>query len=117
VFFGVVALGTTIGNGVIPPIISVFQGDLQHDAAVQEAKCEMQADEIYRTADKANVLLPVYVNRCMTVAGYDFIGMINSFCKQNFNDAAATAQLGQAGDYDMSTDSNCYEKHHSKTFW
>jgi len=112
VIFGALAFGVTVGQASLPVIFPAIQGDSHHQAAVQEAKCEMQSDEIYRTADKDNVALPVFVNRCMTVAGYDFVGAMNGICNQNELDSLKNGQTGQLGGYDMSTDPNCYVKYH-----
>jgi hypothetical protein len=109
--FGALAFGATVVHASLRVIIPVIKGDPQHQIAVQEAKCEMEGDEIYRTADKDDVALPVFVNRCMTVAGYDFVGGVNAICSQNEMDSLKTGQTGQLGGYDMSTDPSCYVKY------
>jgi hypothetical protein len=117
-FVGILIFGASgAGRAAILDIISNTQGNPAHQVAIQEAKCEMQADEIYRTADKENALLPLYVNRCMTVSGYDFVGGVNVDCQQNEMVAVKALSLGQAGGYDMSTDPSCYEKYRPPSFF
>jgi hypothetical protein len=111
VVFAGLAFGITVGHASIPLVIPVIQGDATHLMDVQEAKCEMQADEVYRTADKDDAALPIFVSRCMTVAGYVFNGLADATCNQNFDDAAKTGQLSQLGGYDTATDPSCYTKY------
>ncbi len=108
VFIAAIAFGVTVGSAAIPIIIPELHRDSPHGTIVQEAKCEIQADLIYKTTDKNDVFLPLFVNRCMTAAGFTFIGMQNAICEQNYKDAMQTGQLDQAGGYDMSTDPSCY---------
>jgi hypothetical protein len=111
VIVGAVALGVTVGHAIIPLVIPAFANDPRHQLDIQEAKCEMQAASIYKTADRDDVLLPDYVQYCMTATGYDFVGGSNAICAQNYSDALKALQIGQPGDYTMQQDSNCYKKH------
>ena len=116
--FAALAFGVTVGQAAIPTIIPNIQisGDPEHDINVQEAKCELQADDVYRTADKDDSVLPSYVERCMTVSGYDFVGQTNAVCYQNDMDALKTGQTGLLGGYSMYQDISCYQKHRVSLF-
>jgi hypothetical protein len=110
-FYGGAFLGI---KGGIDEFNSIFQSE-NEKLIVQEAKCEMRADSIYRATDKDGVFIPTYIARCMTVSGYDYVGLLSSVCERNFTDAARAAQLVPGG-YSLEEDISCYRKHPNVLF-
>jgi hypothetical protein len=106
------AIGFVVGFGCGALALQSYHQNKPRNISVQMAECDMRADQLYKTSDKNDAILPKYVEQCMVVKGYDFTDLISpeSMCGIDLQNAAAGGSLDEPGGYTTEQDPSCYDQ-------